>query len=301
MQEKIPYYDYYSLYKFVNQNSTMKSFFIFDDISTFVTDFQFATIIHYPIRLGLVVAFICKKGFAKVQIEMKTYTVEQDMVLVILAEQIFEFIEFSPDFEASCILLESKFFDVQNDFKIALNLERHFFKQPCVYLPQKEREEVITIFNLIKNKIEEKNNLFLEEIVQTYIRVLFYLTSHFLIKSHDRTIKTRKEEIFETFITLLQKNFHQKRAVSWYAEKVFLTSKYFSTVIYEISGKHASDWIKDYVILEAKALLNSSSLTIQQISDKLNFSNPSHFGSYFKRFTGTSPRGYRNGEQLKNT
>ena len=47
------------------------------------------------------------------------------------------------------------------------------------------------------------------------------------------------------------------------------------------------------MILEAKALLKSERLTIQQISEMLNFANQSFFGVFFKRATGRSPKSYR--------
>jgi AraC-like DNA-binding protein len=92
---------------------------------------------------------------------------------------------------------------------------------------------------------------------------------------------------------MLGRHYQKEQNVNWYAEKFCLTPKYLSKLIYEASGKYASDWIKDYIIQEAQTLLISSSLTVQQISDKLGFTNQSHFGTYFKRYTGLSPKEYK--------
>ncbi len=62
-------------------------------------------------------------------------------------------------------------------------------------------------------------------------------------------------------------------------------------VVKEVSGKTVGEWIDELVILEAKALLNSSSMNIQEIADRLNFANQSFFGKYFKHYTGMSPKG----------
>ena len=51
----------------------------------------------------------------------------------------------------------------------------------------------------------------------------------------------------------------------------------------EISGKTAGEWIDSLVVLEAKALLKSSELSIQEIADELHFANQSFFGKYFKQ------------------
>ncbi|EJW96039.1 transcriptional regulator, AraC family [gut metagenome] len=64
-------------------------------------------------------------------------------------------------------------------------------------------------------------------------------------------------------------------------------------MVKEVSGKTVGEWIDHWVILEAKALLHSSSLSIQEISDRLNFANQSFFGKYFKHYTGLSPKEYR--------
>ena len=53
------------------------------------------------------------------------------------------------------------------------------------------------------------------------------------------------------------------------------------------------DWINDSVIMEAKNLLKYSEMSIQEISDYLNFSNQSFFAQYFKRLSGCSPSDYR--------
>ena len=73
-----------------------------------------------------------------------------------------------------------------------------------------------------------------------------------------------------------------------------LTPKYLSQVVYAVSGgRYAGEWIRDYVILEAKALLKSGQYTIQQVSDMLNFANQPFFGVYFKKAVGCSPTAYR--------
>ncbi|MDR0368520.1 MAG: helix-turn-helix domain-containing protein, partial [Bacteroidales bacterium] len=51
--------------------------------------------------------------------------------------------------------------------------------------------------------------------------------------------------------------------------------------------------IDNYVVLEAKALLKSTNMTVQQISDELNFPSQSFFGKYFHRVVGVSPKEYR--------
>ena len=89
-------------------------------------------------------------------------------------------------------------------------------------------------------------------------------------------------------------HYKQDRSVSFYADKLCLTSKYLSTVIKEVTGRSVLAWINETVIAEAKILLKTSEMTVMQISEELNFPNPSFFGRFFKQYTGVTPLKYRN-------
>ena len=102
----------------------------------------------------------------------------------------------------------------------------------------------------------------------------------------------RKEQIFKDFLTLLEQHFTQERSISFYADRMCLTPKYLSTIVKEVSGKHGMQWIDEYVALEAKALLREGSMSVKQVSDKLNFPSQSMFGRFFKKMTGYSPKQY---------
>lgn len=73
-----------------------------------------------------------------------------------------------------------------------------------------------------------------------------------------------------------------------------VTPKHLSRTVKAQTGYTAVEWIERFVILEAKVLLKSSNLNIQQIADELNFPSQSFFGKYFKKFTGMSPKEFRN-------
>lgn len=135
-------------------------------------------------------------------------------------------------------------------------------------------------------------------VLQHTIAVLLYTISDLLQrKDHvampERLARTRRGEYFCRFIQLLTRYFMQDRSVAFYAEKMNLTPKYLSTVIREVSGKTASQWIDDVIVQEACHRLSSSEHSIQQIAYELNFPNQSFFGVYFKNKTGTSPSSYR--------
>jgi AraC-like DNA-binding protein len=127
-----------------------------------------------------------------------------------------------------------------------------------------------------------------------YLTLAFYYAltyqSHILSKSEPQS---KQGILLNRFMNLVQENFREQREVGFYADRLCLTPKYLLKVIRDNSGSSAGEWIDNYVALEAKALLKSTNMTIQQISEELNFPSQSFFGKYFKRIVGVSPKEYR--------
>jgi len=103
----------------------------------------------------------------------------------------------------------------------------------------------------------------------------------------------KRDKLVEKFLQCVRENYKERRDIEFYAGKLFLTPKYLSKALKQKSGKTAAEWIEDHVMLEARALLKSTNLTIQQISEELNFPSQSFFGKYFKRIAGLSPKEYQ--------
>ena len=100
------------------------------------------------------------------------------------------------------------------------------------------------------------------------------------------------EDITRRFIKEISMNFRKERTVNFYAERLNITHGHLSTTVKSVTGKTPLRWIEEYVVKEACALLHSSTLTVQQISDHLGFPSQSFFGKYFKRIIGCSPSVY---------
>ena len=117
------------------------------------------------------------------------------------------------------------------------------------------------------------------------------------IYTHDMHVKhepcSRQDILFREFLTLLATDITISREVQYYADKLNITPKYLTIITRQVSDRSAAAWITRTVILNAKALLSSTQLSVQQISVRLNFPNPSFFGQYFLRHTGLTPKEYR--------
>lgn len=95
------------------------------------------------------------------------------------------------------------------------------------------------------------------------------------------------------FIKLVSENCGEERRASYYAGKLSIAPKYLSALISSTTGKTVSQWITEFAIDHARSLLAETVLTINEISDQMNFITSSDFTKYFKRHTGISPKEFR--------
>jgi AraC-like DNA-binding protein len=105
---------------------------------------------------------------------------------------------------------------------------------------------------------------------------------------------SQDEQIVKRFNILLAVNSFEHRDVEYYAEEFGLSPKRFAAKVKRITGTTPSDLIASAVIKNAKKLLVGTDLSSAEIAERLNFSTPSFFCRYFKRYAGTSPQAWRN-------
>lgn len=270
---------------------------VFDNFTEPIEDFELISTGIGPLRINTIIIAFCTDGFIRFSLGIEPMEISKNMLVIIRPEQIVETTEVSPDFKAGFIVLKRNFFEIQNDYTNAIALHNFFLEHSVCPLSEENMQEYMQIYDLMKKKIGEKNNIHLLQILQSFCHVMFYNISNILYHRNQAETQKRKSnstEIYERFIKCVELNYRKEHSVQYYADVLCLTPKYMSTIIYDVSGKHASEWIKDFIILEAKALLKSTKMSLEEIGDVLNFPTQSHFGRFFKRYTGYSPRVYRN-------
>lgn len=297
MKERVFDVSLEAIWRRIETDTLSNEFVVFDNFENQSKVLDFFDIPEYPMRINLNMIILCTEGSLKLRLGVSEYLLSANQIVILLTDQIFQLVEFSPDFKAGFLLVKDEFLFEQSDIRsLLLNIGKALTLKSCYSVDKELMMEEKLLLRGIRNAIRQKENKYKILIIQHYFRIMIYHVCHVFFSEQEKMIKasSRNDEIFYRFIRDVHDGFYQNRQIRYYAEKASLTPKYFSRIIFEVSGKKASDWINEYVILEAKTLLKNTSLTIQQISDKLNFSNQSHFSRYFKSHTSISPYAYRN-------
>lgn len=134
------------------------------------------------------------------------------------------------------------------------------------------------------------------------LRMLYnlFLTDLSAIQQHsirEHRFPKRVEEIFIGFLHLLSQHFMEHHDIGFYASKLCISTTYLSRVVRQVSGgRTVIDYINQLLLMEAAFLLTHTSLSITQISDRLQFAEVTTFARFFQRMKGITPREYRNKE-----
>ncbi|MDD6820772.1 MAG: helix-turn-helix domain-containing protein, partial [Paraprevotella sp.] len=90
-------------------------------------------------------------------------------------------------------------------------------------------------------------------------------------------------------------NFRRERRVSWYSERIGVSSKTLLEMVKRASRRTPNEWLDIYTSLEIRLLLRNTTKTIKEIASDLHFSNQSSLGKFFREHVGMSPKEYRKG------
>ena len=282
----------------IENNSLEDNFLIFDNFSKEHKVLELMAVNDYPIRLNsITIIGFCIEGYIRFNLGLKNITLSKNQLCVILPDRIIQTTEVSPDCMVGFIVVRRNFFDSQSHLIETITLHHSLMEQSHFDLSEKEMQEYLLIFNMMKAKIADRDNTYRIQIIQNYVQITFYNIYNYLIVSQnntpEKTAMNNNTAIYDKFIKSIELHYRKEHSVKFYADQLCLTPKYLSSVIYETSGKHASDLIHEYILLEARALLKSTNMSLKNISDVLCFCTPSHFGRFFRRYTGYTPSAYQ--------
>lgn len=121
-----------------------------------------------------------------------------------------------------------------------------------------------------------------------------------MIESERRKLKLNNEEskkiqsiTFKNFLRLLEEHYREPRDVSFYAEKLFMTTRNLNLICQDILHQSVSEIIENRKLTEAKNQLISTDKTISEIGYDIGFKEKTYFTHAFKRKTGMTPSEFR--------
>lgn len=264
-----------------------------------VIDKQIMEIFMSSVRMATTFFVLCKDGEVDITYNQKHYVLKKNSLIVGIPDIVVQ-INSQSLIDANAMFCKKEFLDGLNvnvDNSL-IHILLYILNNPILELTAEELSDLQhTFMDLEKFAKTNEEDFFTKEIIASGIRAFIYkvcrIVSCRIKQSEYPRVNTRKYYYFKRFFALLATGYKQHRNVNWYAEQLHLSTKYFTSLIRQVSGRTTVDWINDRVIYEAKNLLLYSEMSITEIAYQLNFPSTSFFSKYFKNIVGINPSEFR--------
>ena len=251
----------------------------------------------FPVQVTMAVSFICVSGRMELNIDLSHYTLTDGCTAMAFPGSFFQMEQIQPGTQCLFMAISPDFINFIGDVKTGIEFSRKLKEQP-VYKPEsQELQEIISIYRALKQKLRDTDYLFKEEVARSYLRIMQCNMFQKYLKEtgtqQEAKPTSRKEELFMKFMATVKEHYITHRNISFYADKLCVSPKYLSSVVHDVSGNYATNWINQHVILEAKTMLREKGCSIKDVSNRLHFANQSFFAKFFKQHTGYTPKEYK--------
>lgn len=247
-------------------------------------------------RLQACIFAICTEGYMRASINLLDYEIRPNDLITLLPGTIIQFREKT---EKVCLCFAGFSSSCAGRINLIQSIGDAYPKlieQPVVPLQDNISSYLKEYFALLSRVSLDESFELDPEIADTSLQAI--LTSVRLIYRkypEESQGSNRGKEICRKLVQSITANYKTERRAQFYADNLGISLQHLSTTVKQVTGKNVLDIIAYIIIMDAKAKLKSTQMTIQEIAYSLNFPSASFFGKYFRRYVGMTPLEFRNG------
>ena len=202
----------------------------------------------------------------------------------------------SDDFKVDVIYVTQQFIELSTpQSNYGMRGQLSLFQNPIMRLTPEQQEVCKHNFDAVIRRLAQTEHSFRHDALMNAVEcmIIDFFDFHSKLYGADR-ITSQQHQLMEQFIEMLERgDFRRKREISYYADKLCVTTKYLSEVSKKVSGLPAAFWITRYASLDISRLLRNRDLSFTDISDMFGFSSLSHFSRYVQTNLGAKPSDFR--------
>lgn len=171
-------------------------------------------------------------------------------------------------------------------------------KFPVFRITQEETDTLKQQMQLLTNTFFTLNHRYRLGLALVYFKSLQMELGNIILNRADKIDEnndmfSRKDSISIDFMRLVWRYYIEQREISFYADKLNISTKHLTRIIKETIGFTPHDFIAEELMHQAVSMLETHEYTIQQIATQLNFSDQASFSKFFKKHKKITPTEYR--------
>ena len=267
----------------------------------YVSAYNAGCFIQQPALLYLnsFTSLLVLSGTVSLNINYKKYNVGSDTLVLLSSSNLFSIDNFSPDFRCESLIIGKEYLEEINCQEMSIFANKYFgdCSLPTIISLSKEHQTtILDRFMTIGDCLTNIGHLYYNQVVCNRVTAFFLDLTDIVELNSDTIVNykmTRYEQLTSLFIELLTKHYRSEHNVDFYAEKLHITPHYLTLVLKQTSNFSANELIFEMLYSEARLLLKQPKISIQDVANRLYFSDQSSFGKFFKRKSGMSPIEYK--------
>lgn len=247
-----------------------------------------------------IILTLIMSGSARAKYDMQVITHKKNDLAIIMPGHIMHPLDCSDDFTYALFFISPKMFDDLRFHTFSHDYEKFNYAPVCTLTDEQAAhlldivDQLIIIANHTNEEMPHRYQVLLAQLAVGY-----EFLNHYRREQDKQWVENRHTELFNRFCDLVGKHYRESREVQFYANQMNITPKYLSKVVRAATnGLSPVDWIEQYVIAQAKRLIETrATQTLQETGYMLGFSEPTAFYRYFKRVTGMTAKQYRDSKR----
>lgn len=272
--------------------------FLIEDVN------KLPTIKENAIEVDAIVVIFCVSGEGQVIMNGREYIVKRRQMLMGMPRSVFAYYKpLTADFEVKIIGISMRVFN--SSVSMTKSIWKNFYfliNNPLLDMEEHEVKLLLHYYELANLKMQGKESPFHQAIMMSLLHCVIFelltITDRIgKISNEDEESMTQGNIIFKHFVELLSESDGRIRSVAEFADMLYVTPKYLSTVVKQVSGRTAIDLIHETSTHAIVRLLKYTDKSIKEITNEMNFSSISFFGKYVKAQLGVSPKNFRKGKE----
>lgn len=165
----------------------------------------------------------------------------------------------------------------------------------ALYLSEREKQTISTVFESIKEELNNPIDHFSQDLIVSHIEVLlnysnrFYSRQFITRKAMNQDILVRMEKLLSDYFDTGETLINGLPTVEYLAGKLSVSPRYLSDLLRSLTGQNAQQHIHEKLIEKAKEYLITTNLSVSEIAFQLGFEHSQSFNKIFKKKTSLTP------------
>lgn len=244
------------------------------------------------------ILIVTKKSYTHF-VDFKSHTLKEGDAIFVAKNQVHHFTKSIEDASGISIVINSEFIDKYHFLSNNIKLNRLFnyhIGTPTISSSEMGEDSFLDIADLLHKEYTLENNFAKSEMLRTLLHILLLRAERSKEICSNTTVKPYWLETFSKFKNLLESEYVNTRNARVYAKKMLISYKFLNDIVKQLTNKTAKAFIDQYVIIEIKRYLASTSLSVKEIAYQTGFIEPGNMNKFFKKNTNITPLKFR--EQL---